>query len=304
MPGTYTFRPIKANITHDTDWLGKMDPYCSFRVGAERIKGPICKNGGKNPQWENAVINVPSYNEPSLVVDLLDKDKILHDDDIGSFVIDLNEIQSVGQISKWYPIYYRKKPAGEILVEAAFQPVLVQQVIVQEPIVVEKIVEKPVVVGEVVRETVVQAPVTTHTHQEFHSGPVIQGISHIHHEGQGHGLVPNHGPILNQGVTQQSNYTQGFVQGGNVVHQGHLGQGHLDQGHLGQGHLGQGHLGQGHLDQGHLGQGHLGQGNLVQGNLGQGNLGQGNLGQGNLVQGNLGQGNLGQGNLGHHHQQL
>jgi hypothetical protein len=252
MPGTYTFRPIQANLTHDTDWLGKMDPYCSFRVGPQRIKGPICRNGGKFPKWEDATINVPATNEPSLVVDLCDKDKILHDDNIGSFVIDLQEVQSRGQLSKWYPIYWNKKPAGEILLESAFQPEIIKQpVIVQQPVVVEKIVTQPVIVEEVVTKPVIVEKVVTEevvsnvpfegghhlppredlipasqgllekevhlvNEPHFTSGPIIHGISQIHHGGVGQGLLPNpnsslsQGTTLNQGSLYQGTLNQGF----------------------------------------------------------------------------------------------
>jgi len=235
MPGTFTLRPIQATLTHDTDWLGKMDPYCSYRVGPDRVKGPVCRNGGKFPKWEDATVSIPAMNEPSLLVDLLDKDKLWADGNIGSFVIDLQEIQSRGQLSKWYPVYYHKKPAGEILLEAAFQPEIIQQqpVVQPEPVIIkETIVEEPIIVKEVIQEEVIIPTETVTTQQDFHSGPIIIGTSSIHHGGQGYGLVPNHGPVLQQGSTiQQSTFTQGsnipqgtFSQGSNIP-QGTFSQG-------------------------------------------------------------------------------
>jgi len=52
----------------------------------------------------------------------MDKDKITKDDQIGSFILDLNEVQASGQVSKWYPLYYKNKAAGELLLEAVYQP--------------------------------------------------------------------------------------------------------------------------------------------------------------------------------------
>jgi len=244
MPGTFTFRPIQANLTHDTDWLGKMDPYCSYRVGATKIKGPVCRNGGKFPKWEDATVNVPAPNDNSMVVDLMDKDKILHDGNIGTFVIDLLEIQSRGRVSKWYPVYHHKKPAGEILMEAAFNPEIVQQPVIVEPVIVrETIIEQPVIVEKVITEKHVVQPQVIQ--KEFHSGPVIQSISQIHHDGLGHGLVPNHSGLAHHGVTPiqastlghnstyatgstlhqgttipQQNFTQGTYATGSTLHQG------------------------------------------------------------------------------------
>jgi len=120
MPGTFVFRPIEANLTHNTDLLTKMNPYCTFILGNERIKGQICKKGGKHPHWNDA-ISIPATNQGLLVMELLDHDKITKDDSIGACTIDLSEVQSRGQVSKWYPLTYKNKPAGEILMEATFQ---------------------------------------------------------------------------------------------------------------------------------------------------------------------------------------
>jgi len=121
MPGTFTFKPLEANLTHDTDWLGKMDPYCSFVINNKRIKSQVCKSGGQHPIWNDTVTIPLETDLPACVVELMDKDKILPDDSIGTFVIDLKEVQNKGSVSKWYPVYHKNKPAGEILLESSFQ---------------------------------------------------------------------------------------------------------------------------------------------------------------------------------------
>jgi hypothetical protein len=120
MPGTFVFKPIEANLIHDTDLIGKMNPYCAFNVGNVRIKSQICHKGGKHPHWNDAV-TIPQTGEPIATCDLMDKDKITKDDTIGSFTIDLQEVQNRGSVSKWYPLFYKNKPAGEILLEACYQ---------------------------------------------------------------------------------------------------------------------------------------------------------------------------------------
>jgi len=120
MPGTFVFRPIEANLTHNTDLLTKMNPYCSFILGNERIKGQVCKKGGKHPHWNDA-ISIPATNQGLVVMELMDHDKITKDDSIGACTIDLSEVQSRGTVSKWYPLTYKNKAAGEILLEAIWQ---------------------------------------------------------------------------------------------------------------------------------------------------------------------------------------
>jgi len=121
MPGTFILKPIEANLTHNTDLIGKMDPYCAMSVGNVKVKGQICKKGGKHPHWTDT-LTVPINNESKVLVELMDKDKITHDDNIGSVVLDLREVQSSGKINRWYPLTYKNKPAGEILLETMYQP--------------------------------------------------------------------------------------------------------------------------------------------------------------------------------------
>jgi len=59
------------------------------------------------------------------MVELMDKDKVTKDDHIGSFMIDVQELEAQGQSSRWYPLLYKNKPAGEILLEASVQGHLV-----------------------------------------------------------------------------------------------------------------------------------------------------------------------------------
>jgi len=120
MPGTFVFKPIEANLTHNTDFITKMNPYCSFLIGNEKVNSQICKHGGKHPHWSDAV-TIPATNQQTVVLELMDHDRITHDDNIGTCMIDLSEVQSRGTVSRWYPLTYKNKPAGEILLEAVWQ---------------------------------------------------------------------------------------------------------------------------------------------------------------------------------------
>jgi len=165
MPGTITFRPIEANLTHNTDLIGKMNPYCAFIVGDNIFRGQVCKKGGKHPHWDDAV-TIPFTNASQVIVEVMDKDRFSRDDNIGSFMINLNELQSGGG-SRWYPLTYKNKPAGEILLETSFaggagfnhgieQSTLNQGFIegqsMNRGVVVDTIVEQPIIEKEIIVE--------------------------------------------------------------------------------------------------------------------------------------------------------
>jgi len=120
MPGTLVFRPIEANLNlKDKDLVGKMDPYCLFHVGGHRVKSQVCSNGGQNPHWNDSISCDMPTTGGVVQVDLKDKDMLI-DDKLGSFEVDLNEVASLGQVRKWYPIFSKDRPAGEILIETTY----------------------------------------------------------------------------------------------------------------------------------------------------------------------------------------
>jgi len=86
------------------------------KIGNKKISVDVCYNRGKHPHWKES-ITLNLNNESKCVVEVKSK-MILPDSEIGSFEIDLQEIESIGKISKWFTIMHKDKPAGKILIEA------------------------------------------------------------------------------------------------------------------------------------------------------------------------------------------
>jgi len=118
MPGIFVFQPIEANLIHNPEWLTKMAPYCSFIVGNKRFDGQACKQGGKNPRWIDAITFRTSQSK--VILEILSKEKLSNDDLVGASLIDLKEIEARRELNKWYGLFYKGKPAGEIYLHAAF----------------------------------------------------------------------------------------------------------------------------------------------------------------------------------------
>jgi len=56
-----------------------------------------------------------------MIVEVMDKDRLTKDDIIGACSINLQDLQTNGAKQNWYPLFYKNKPAGEILMETSFQ---------------------------------------------------------------------------------------------------------------------------------------------------------------------------------------
>ena len=125
MSPTFTFKPIQASLVRNTEIIGKMAPYCVFKVGNQTFKGQVCRNGGKQPTWNDSV-TIPMTDFPTCLVKIKDRD-LIKDDEIGSFEVDLHEIEAEGKAKKWYSLYHKDKPAGQILMEVSFNASSIKQ---------------------------------------------------------------------------------------------------------------------------------------------------------------------------------
>jgi len=121
MPGTFILRPIEANLARDTELFGKMDPYCMFQIAGQTFKSTVSPHGGIHPQWQDTItMPIPlNLSQKMCHVEIRDKN-ILKDDSVGGFDMDLNEVQMQGKVRKWYSLYHKDKPAGDLLLEATY----------------------------------------------------------------------------------------------------------------------------------------------------------------------------------------
>jgi len=121
MPGTIVFRPIEANLNDNSKLFERRKSFCSFTMGDQKVKGGICEEGGNHPHWNDSIsIQVVDTEKPSCLVELKDQAKGSTDANIGSLKLNLEEIESNGQVKRWYPIFDHDKPIGELLLEATY----------------------------------------------------------------------------------------------------------------------------------------------------------------------------------------
>src|SRR5688572_22017012 len=119
MPGTFIFKPLQADLNEEKSLLGNRNPYCTVKIGDQKVEGQICKDSGNHPQWNDAII-LQKSNETICTLALKDKCTFLPDGTIGSCEVSLDEIQSKGKLRKWYDLKYKDLIAGQILIEVIY----------------------------------------------------------------------------------------------------------------------------------------------------------------------------------------
>jgi len=119
MPGTFIFRPIEAELHKDKGLVHRMDPYCRFKIGKNKSKSRVCKEGGIHPHWDDAVI-VQRGSEHFGVLKIKDNNLLNPHRKVGMSTIDLQEIEREGQVDKWYPLYSKGVEQGKVRLEITY----------------------------------------------------------------------------------------------------------------------------------------------------------------------------------------
>lgn len=112
MKGTLTVKPICANLIHDLDLFGKMDPYVNVSIGNQYYKTKTAHGAGKTPNWSES-FTFRVNDETQMTFELYDSD-IGQDDFIGSGFIDLTPVFIKRNINEWYPVNKASKKQNNI----------------------------------------------------------------------------------------------------------------------------------------------------------------------------------------------
>ena len=119
--GTLIVKPLSAQLTHDTDTFGKMDPFVKVTAGSQTFTSGVAKSMGKTPSWHD-VFQINIVGEHSINLAIYDKDKFSKDEFIGDCTIQLQDVFLRRSMADQYEIFYDGKLGGKIMVQLEFNP--------------------------------------------------------------------------------------------------------------------------------------------------------------------------------------
>jgi Ca2+-dependent lipid-binding protein len=119
--GILTIKLREGKLTHDTEFMGKMSPYCTITFKNQKFKTKIHHEGGKKPIWEDEFqLEVLSPTE-ELTLRCWDQD-LTTSDAVGFTKIKMSSLIINCGVEDWFTIMFDNKPAGEILIKSTFVP--------------------------------------------------------------------------------------------------------------------------------------------------------------------------------------
>lgn len=124
--GTMKVSVIEAKLERDTEWVGKMDPYCKLDTVDQHVRTRTLDGAGKNPVWNQAFnVDVPRLSDV-LKITVMDEDDAANaknDDEVGQALIKFSVFaKTEGEKDDWYPIFFEKKEAGKIHLKTTWIP--------------------------------------------------------------------------------------------------------------------------------------------------------------------------------------
>ena len=121
MAGKLHVKPSAAKLTHDTEFLGRMDPYVKVRLDNSEKSTSVNSGGGKFPSWRNELIFDRSF-ENMIIFQVWDSDTMSSDDLVGEVTVPLQSTIDKRHTDEWYNLVYKGKPAGQLRVEMDWKP--------------------------------------------------------------------------------------------------------------------------------------------------------------------------------------
>jgi len=122
--GTLVITVKKASLIHDTELMGKMDPFARIIIGKVEQKTTVKSKAGKVPEW-NETFEFSAKNGDLIDFTIWDKEELMADDFVGGTKIVVNTDTMISKQETWSPIFYgtnNKDKGGEVLLELQYHP--------------------------------------------------------------------------------------------------------------------------------------------------------------------------------------
>ena len=113
----------QADLTHDTEFFGKMDPFCVMKFKGKQYKTETHEDGGKNPVW-NQTFNLYVADASDPILFNVQEEDVIYNDDVGDLKMTVSQL--IGSDNKgksdWYQIVRKgKKSSGKIQITTVFK---------------------------------------------------------------------------------------------------------------------------------------------------------------------------------------
>ncbi|RHY07429.1 hypothetical protein DYB25_000419 [Aphanomyces astaci] len=120
----FNIRVKAGKDLHDTQLIGKQDPFCKVTIGDKTFQTRVHDNGGRNPKWDEAfVFRLTDPHLDQLTIHIEDSNTVSNSS-IGTCQLPVSIWSGGRSVEQWYPVNHGGKQRGEILLAVQLVEVL------------------------------------------------------------------------------------------------------------------------------------------------------------------------------------
>jgi hypothetical protein len=119
--GSLIIKPSAARLTRDTEFLGKMDPYCVVKMGSQKQRTATHQSAGKFPSWRDSIVFRRTH-EDMVTFEVWDADTASSDDLVGEGNLPIHSVLTSGNFNDWVNLTYKGKSSGQLRVDIQWVP--------------------------------------------------------------------------------------------------------------------------------------------------------------------------------------
>ena len=113
---------VEARLERDTEWFGKMDPYCLITHRMQKLRTKENTDGGKTPVWNEMIEIDVKYVGDDIEIAVMDSETLGTDKLIGNIICKASGLTVNGGLDDWWQITHEGKPCGKIHLSCKWEP--------------------------------------------------------------------------------------------------------------------------------------------------------------------------------------
>ena len=119
--GELALKCHRAELTHDTEFLGKMSPYLEVTCGEQKLQTACRRKAGKKPDWNSEILLFQLVGAREMTLKVLDYEPTGNHDLVGEAVINCADLPN-GTLDDQITIDFKGKSAGTVFLTFEFTP--------------------------------------------------------------------------------------------------------------------------------------------------------------------------------------
>ena len=129
MQGILTVKPLGAQLTLSTTFVGSVDPYLVVTTEGQNRRSRVAEGMGRTPVWNDRLVFSLDAGQTRLHFALYDKEVLTSGDFLAEGSVSLSNLSPTGQTDCWLCLSRRGMLVGRLHYQLNFEPLIEKQTV-------------------------------------------------------------------------------------------------------------------------------------------------------------------------------